>query len=200
VSSPAPTPEHAAGSTDVDVAGEIRRLADRIDALQADVKGMSAAPALPAEPGWEEDAQRSASHDWLGALEPTISRGPQVPRLLLEGLFLAACAGGAALADLDGVAILGVMVGAWVLVALIELAASRAERRRDELLSMPPPAPAEPSPPAEDPSWFVPPVERTIHDDGQHTAAVTIASLPAPQPDEPEATIEQRREPDAGDA
>ena len=65
-----------------------------------------------------------------------------MPRLLLEVLFLAACATAAAIADLDPVALTGVMVGAWVLVALIEWAASRADRRRDELLSIPPPAPA----------------------------------------------------------
>jgi hypothetical protein len=190
-------PARAQGSADADVAGEIRRLAERIDTLQADVRRISA-PSLPAEPGWDDEAQRVASHEWLGALEPAISRGPQVPRLLLEALFLAACAAGAALADQDGVAIHGVMVGAWVLVALIEWAASRAERRRNELLSAPPPAPAPPVAEVEDPSWFVPPVERTMHDDGQHTAAATVASLPAPQHDDPDVTVEQRRDPDDG--
>jgi len=134
---------------------------------------------------------RDVSHDWLGSLGPAIRQRPQVPRLLLEGLFLAACATGAALAELDGVAIFGVMVGAWLLVALIEWAASRAERTRDELLSTPPPAPMVPA--AEpDPSWFVPPVERTMLDEGHSAGAVTAATrLPAPPPEESEATVER---------
>ena len=58
---------------------------------------------------------------------------PAVPRLLLEALFLAAVAAGAALANLDPAVIAAVMAGAWLLVALIEWAASRADRRRDEM-------------------------------------------------------------------
>ncbi len=180
------------------LAVELRRLSDRIDTLQADVRRLSA-PTLPAGPGWDEDdadtgaAARDVSHDWLGSLGPAIRQRPQVPRLLLEGLFLAACAAGAALAELDGVAIFGVMVGAWLLVALIEWAASRAERTRDELLSAPPPAPTIPA--AEpDPSWFVPPVERTMLDDGHAAGEVTAATrLPAAPPEESEATVERPR-------
>ncbi len=177
-----------------DLAVELRRLSDRIDTLQADVRRLSG-PSLPSEPGWQEErddegVERHVSHEWLGALEPAIRRRPQVPRLLLEVLFLAACAAGAALADLDGVAILGVMAGAWVLVALIEWAASRAERRRDELLMAPPPAPVPVDP--VDPSWFVPPVERTMLDGAEDAGAVTAATrLPPMASGDPDVTIER---------
>lgn len=186
-----PARAHLGGGDEL--ATELRRLADRIDTLQADVRRLSA-PTLPAGPGWDEDEeaeQRGVSHDWLGALEPTIRTRPQVPRLLVEGLFLAACAVGAALAELDGVAIFGVMLGAWLLVALIEWAASRAERTRDELLSAPPPVPVVAAAEA-DPSWFVPPVERTMLDAGQATGSVTAATrLPAAPPSDVEATAER---------
>ena len=46
-------------------------------------------------------------------------------------------AAAAASADLDPVAIAGVMVGAWVLVALIEWAASRADLRQEYLAYAP---------------------------------------------------------------
>ena len=46
------------------------------------------------------------------------------------------------------------------LVALIEWAASRADRRRDAIPLLAPIAPPEPLP--ADPSWFVPPVEHTL--------------------------------------
>ena len=83
-----------------------------------------------------------------------------MPRLLLEVLFLAGVAAAAAVAELDAPVIAGVMAGSWVLVALIEWAASRAERRRDAIPHFEPLAPPEPLP--ADPSWFVPPVEHTL--------------------------------------
>jgi hypothetical protein len=92
------------------------------------------------------------------------------------------------------------MVGAWVLVALIEWASSRADRRRDELLSIPPPAPAAPA--GADPSWYVPPVEHTLLDaSGGETllpnatstdSATAVTRLPAAAEAEVDATIEQR--------
>ena len=123
------------------VADELRRLGDRIDTLQDDVRRLSGPTLPPAEPGWGDDRSARVSYAWLSSLESPARRRPAVPRLLLEALFLAVCATAAALADLDAVALAGVMVGAWVLVALIEWASSRADRRRDELLSIPPPRP-----------------------------------------------------------
>ena len=173
------------------VADELRRLADRIDTLQDDVRRLSGPALPPAEPGWDDDGRAAVSYAWLSSLESPARRRPVVPRLLLEALFLAACATAAAIADLDPVALAGVMVGAWVLVALIEWAASRADRRRDELLSIPPPAPASPAP--ADPSWFVPPVEHTLLDNAGSTDSDTaVTRLPTAAEVEIEATVERR--------
>ena len=108
-----------------------------------------------------------------------------MPRLLLEGLFLAAAAAAAAIADLDPVAIGGVMVGAWVLVALIEWAASRADRRPEQPVYVA----AQSIPVAADPAWFSPPVEHTLLEGADGDTAVT--RLP-PRLDDAEATVEQR--------
>src|SRR5207247_6271538 len=87
---------------------------------------------------------------------------PAVPRLLLEIVFLAAVAVAAAIAELDAKVIAAVMAGAWVLVALAEWTAARAERRRGDAVY--PPLPQTGPEFVEDPPWFVPPVERTSLD------------------------------------
>ena len=115
-------------------------------------------------------------------------RRPQLPRVVLEGLFLAAVAAAAAIAELDAVAIAGVIIGAWVLVALIEWAASRAEREP----SIPVYAAGPPEAPRADPAWYAPTVEHTLLDStGDPVTAVTRLP-PAPPGDDPEATVEQR--------
>ena len=111
-----------------------------------------------------------------------------MPRLLLEGLFLAAAATVAAVADLDAVAIAGVMVGAWILVALIEWAASRAERRPDPRSTR---LRLRPRRPATDPAWFSPPVEQTLLDAGEADDTVTAVTRLPPADDEVEATAER---------
>jgi hypothetical protein len=190
--------------TDADeaVVEELRRLADRIDTLQSDVRRLSGPTLPPAEPGWDDERPPSPSYAWLSSLESPVRRRPTFPRLLLEILFLAACATAAAIADLDAVALAGVMVGAWVLVALIEWAASRADRRRDQLLSIPPPAPMAAAAAAADPSWYVPPVEHTLlQGAGDETllpnatstdSATAVTRLPAAPEAEVEATVERR--------
>jgi hypothetical protein len=151
-------PEPDTGLTTV-----VRDLSDRIEALQADVRRLGG-PGLPsAEPGWnDEDARPTAtpSYAWVSSIGAPVRRRPGVPRVLLEVLFLAAVATAAALAELDAPVIAGVMAGAWALVALIEWAASRAERQRDRIPALALGAPPEPLP--ADPSWFVPPVEHTL--------------------------------------
>lgn len=141
----------------------VRDLADRIEALQADVRRLGG-PGLPSgDPGWSGDDARPAvapSYAWVGSVTAPVRRRPGVPRVLLEVLFLAAVATAAALAELEAGAIAGVMAASWVLVALIEWAASRADRRRDAIPILAPVAPPEPMP--ADPSWFVPPVEHTM--------------------------------------
>jgi hypothetical protein len=173
------------------VADELRRLGDRIDTLQDDVRRLSGPSLPPAEPGWGEEPGGRVSYAWLSSLESPARRRPALPRLLLEALFLVACATAAAIADLEPVALAGVMIGAWVLVALIEWAASRAERRRDELLSIPPPIPATASP--ADPSWYVPPVEHTLLDNAGSTDSDTaVTRLPSAAEVELETTVERR--------
>jgi hypothetical protein len=148
---------------DIELTTVVRDLADRIEALQADVRRLGG-PGLPsAEPGWsDEDARPPAtpSYAWVSSIGAPVRRRPGVPRLLLEVLFLVAVAIAAAIADLDAPVIAGVMTAAWVLVALIEWTASRADRRREAIPTISPVA-APVQLPA-DPAWFVPPVEHTL--------------------------------------
>ena len=111
--------------------GALARLEEQVTALRGEVRrlGGGRGASLVAASLVGAASLTPAAYAWLGAVEPPVRRRPQVPRLLLEGLFLVAAATVAAVAELDAVAIAGVMVGAWVIVALIEWAASRAERR-----------------------------------------------------------------------
>jgi len=160
----------------------VRDLADRIEALQADVRRLGG-PGLPsAEPGWsDEDARPPAapSYAWVSSLGAPVQRRPGVPRLLLEVLFLAGVATAAALAELDAPVIAGVMAGAWALVAMIEWTGSRADRRRDAIPLLAPLAPPQPLP--ADPSWFVPPVEHTLLEPPADSPTAITKLPPAPQ-------------------
>lgn len=179
-----------------DVATALEHLSEQVSALQAQVRALDRPSALPS-PAPEEVVPPGA-HAWLDALETPVRRRPQLPRVVLEALFLAAAAAGAAIAELEAVAIAGVMVGAWILVALIEWAASRAERE--------PPVPVyalQPESRPADPAWFAPPVEHTLLDGSTGDPVTAVTRLP-PAPgeddlssttspgDDPEATIEQR--------
>lgn len=179
------------GAQPGDLAESVRELSDRIEALQADVRRLGG-PVLPeGEPGWADEEGRgavaAASHAWVGAIEAPAARRPAVPRLLLEALFLAAVAVAAALAELEAAVIAGVMVGAWVLVALIEWAASRADRRREQLMLLPPPA--SPAPVPVDPAWFTTPVEHTLLE--LPGDSVTAVSKLPPAVRDIEATVER---------
>jgi hypothetical protein len=176
---------------DAELTVAMRELADRIETLQADVRRLGG-PGLPAaEPGWiDEDAGAAItpSYAWVSSLGAPIRRRPAVPRLLLEVLFLAAVAIAAAVAKLDAGAIAAVMAVAWVLVALIEWAASRADRQRLAIPLFAPAAPtAAPVPLPADPSWFVPPVEHTLIEPAADSATA-ITKLPPPELD---STIDQ---------
>lgn len=168
---------------EAELAQVVRELADRIEALQADVRRLGG-PGLPsAEPGWsDEDALPAAtpSYAWVSSIGAPVRRRPGVPRLLLEVVFLAAAATAAALAELDAPVIAGVMAGAWVLVALIEWAASRADRRRNVIPMLAPVAPPEPLP--ADPAWFVPPVEHTLLEPAADSPTA-ITKLPPADPE-----------------
>jgi hypothetical protein len=181
----------AEGAASGELAATVRELTDRIEALQADVRRLGG-PGLPSgEAGWdgqEEQVVASPSYAWINSIPAPVRRRPSVPRLLLEILFLAAVAAAAAVAELDAPAIAAVMAGSWLLVALIEWAAARAELRSQEIPTFAPRAPAEPLP--ADPSWFVAPVEHTLVEPaGDSPTAVT--RLPPP-PDDLDATLERR--------
>lgn len=174
--------------TDPEVARALGELSASVASLRDDVRRATA--ALPPEPETHDE-----SHVWLSVLEAPERRRPSAPRLLLEGLFLAACAAAAAIADLDAVAIAGVMVGAWVLVALIEWAASRADRRREELLLAQPPIPVPAAAaPVVDPAWFSPPVEQTLIDAGDADVDATAVTRLPPRAEELDVTVEHRPE------
>jgi hypothetical protein len=135
----------------------IRELSARVGSLQSEVQSLRAQthvlPTVPVERAGWDDARAVTSDGllWVRALDSPATRAPAVPRLLLEIVFLVAVAIGAAIAELDLAEIALVMGGAWVLVALAELAAARAERRRAESVYAPlPGVSGYPS----DPTWF----------------------------------------------
>jgi hypothetical protein len=171
----------------------VRDLSDRIEALQADVRRLGG-PGLPTgEPGWsgqESDPAPAPSYAWVTSVGAPVRRRRSVPRLLLEVVFLIGVAVAVTVAELDVAAIAGIMAGSWVLVALIEWAGSRADRRREAVPMIEPIAPAEPLP--ADPSWFVPPVEHTLVESAADSPTA-VTRLPPAQ--DIESTVE--RPPDA---
>jgi len=178
----------AAGQTELTVT--VRELSDRIQALQADVRRLGG-PGLPSgEPGWngqEEQPAPPPSYAWVNSIPAPVRRRPSIPRLLLEILFLAAAATAAAIAKLDGPVIAGVMAAAWVLVALIEWAAARAELRSRAVPAYAPVTPAAPLP--ADPSWYVAPVEQTLIEPPPDSPTA-VTRLPPPDP--LDATVDRR--------
>ena len=166
-----------------DLEGAIRRLSEQVGALQTEVRALDRRSALPQSP--PSEPAPPAAYAWVDALEAPARRRRR------RGTALRARHAGAAaaIAELDGVAIAGVMVGAWVLVALIEWAASRAEREP----VIPVYAAAAPEAPRADPAWFAPPVEHTLLDSPGGDPVTAVTRLPpAPAGDDPEATVEQR--------
>lgn len=169
----------------------VRELSDQVEALRADVRRLGG-PGLPSpEPGWSDENDISTpapSYAWVSSVGAPVRRRPAVPRLLLEVLFLIGVATAAAIAELDAPVIAGVMAASWVLVALIEWAASRAARTRDAIPSYAPAPPAEVR--AADPAWFVPPVEHTLLEPAPDSPTA-VTKLP-PAPDDLETTVERR--------
>jgi hypothetical protein len=119
----------------------IRELSGRVGNLQSEVRTLRAqSRALPAggsDAGGWDDARSGDTLAWVRALDAPSHRAPSVPRLLLEIVFLVSVAVAAAIAELEVVAIVGVMAAAWLLVALAELAAARSARRRAEAVYAP---------------------------------------------------------------
>jgi hypothetical protein len=144
----------------------VRALTDEVGELQAEVQALRSSRSLPLPadaPGWEERAApaRLDSPAWVRSLDTPALRGPAVPRLLLEIVFLVAVAIVAAIAQLETPVIVFVMAVAWGLVAVTEWLAARRAREREELVYA---ALRHGTVYAEDPSWFGPPLERTALD------------------------------------
>lgn len=174
------------GLTDV-----IRELSDQVEALRADVRRLGG-PGQPAsEPGWSDEPGDSAptpSYAWVSSVGAPVRRRRTVPRLLLEVLFLIGMATAAAVAEFDAPVIAGLMLASWLLVAVIEWAASRADRKRDEIPSYAPAAAVEMR--ASDPAWFIPPVEHTLLEPAPDSPTAVTKLPPAPEDLEP--TVERR--------
>ena len=113
-------------------------------------------------------------------------------RFALEALFLILLALGAGLADLRPLVIVLVMAGAWALVALVELTASRISSAPLSYL-LPPEAEA---PPEEERVAWPMPEERTVVAPPVQPAAPEPGPVPEPDaPPEPEAPPEPAPEP-----
>lgn len=179
--------ETASASADpTDVLDAVRELSAQVGSLQSELHALrSQTPSLPAvgtdSPGWEEGPGRARSTPWwVRSLDSPAARRPPVPWLLLEIVFLAAVGVAAAVAELDAPVIVAVMAAAWALVALIEWTAARAARRQAEAAYAPLAALGTSF--SSDPSWFAPPVERTILDNVADSDD-TRAKLPAASED-----------------
>ncbi|MBM3677534.1 MAG: hypothetical protein FJW96_06570 [Actinobacteria bacterium] len=164
------------------VAETVAGLERRIGELEQELKRR--APTLPAagEPGWDDTAragvERAAApavHTWLSIIDPPVRRRTRLPRLPFEVLFLAGCAVAAGIADLEPLWIAAVMGAAWLLVSLVEWAATYADRRRDEQRALPPPRLVTLERP--DQSWYAPPVEQTMSQGPHATSATAITRL-----------------------
>jgi hypothetical protein len=168
VSDPSETTQvsRAPDGEETELLSAVRDLAAQVSGLQAELRSVRTQtrplPVAEADtPGWDEGIPvRRERSIWVHSLDSPAMRHPPIPRLLLEVVFLVAVAVLSAVAQLDAIVVVALMAGAWVLVAVAEWAAARAARRRDEIaygfyaggtLGL-----------AEDPSWFGPPVERTV--------------------------------------
>jgi hypothetical protein len=163
---PSETTQVSLGSVEPEAAellDAIKSVSTEIESLQSELRSLRAqARALPAGerelPGWDErlTVPRESS-PWMRSLDHAGPRQPGVPRLLLEVVFLVVVAGAAAIASLDPIVIVALMLAAWALVAVTEWLADREARRKAELSLHPLSGGAVL---ADDPSWFRPPVER----------------------------------------
>ena len=73
-----------------DLEGAIRRLSEQVGALQTEVRALDRRSALPPSP--PSEPALPAAYAWVDALEAPARRRPQLPRVVLEGLFLCAVA------------------------------------------------------------------------------------------------------------
>lgn len=156
-------PSEARGAEQEELLDAVRALSEEVGGLQAELQALrSQSRSLPIPgtdaPGWEDRPPAPLqSPAWVRSLDSPSFRGPAIPRLGLEIVFLLAVAVVCAIARLDTPAIVGVMGLAWGLVALTEWLAARRARQREELAYA---SLRHGTIYAEDPSWFGPPLER----------------------------------------
>ena len=171
-------------SQEPELVDAVKVLTSRVESLHDDVQALRAeARALPGgetdRHGWDEGAPVVAREGpaWVRSVDSPRARGIAVPWLLLEILFLVAVAVLCAVAGLDGPVIAGVMVAAWLLVAIGEWLVSRAERERYALVygTDAPPTVAM----ADDRSWFATNGDDTLLD--LSSAERPPARLPPPE-------------------
>jgi hypothetical protein len=161
----------------------VRSLAAQVDALQSELHALRqeqrGLPSENGEPsGWDEGRPViRESPTWVRSVDSPRSRGLSVPWLLLEIFFLVAVATLAAVAGLDAPVIAGVMIVAWLLVAIAEWAAARvAMRERAIVYASSPPPPGFP----DDPTWFDAGDDTLLDMPARDRAATR---LPPPQPE-----------------
>jgi hypothetical protein len=165
--SPGPTEADRPDPDSTELLAAIRALSAQVGGLQSEVQSLRAqsrGASLPAAggevPGWDRTPARRESSPWIRSLDGPVSRQPAVPRLLLEVVFLVAVAVAAVIAKLDALVIVGLMVVSWGIVALAEWFAARAAKEQAEIALRP--LAGLGGVLADDPSWFRPPVERTV--------------------------------------
>ena len=109
---------------------QVTSLQDELHALRTEARALPDGEAD--RHGWDEGASTVVREGpaWIRSVDSPRARGIAVPWLLLEILFLVAVAVLCAVAGLDAPVIAGVMVAAWLLVAVGEWLLSRAERER----------------------------------------------------------------------
>jgi len=167
--------------------GAVRTLSAQVGGLQSELNALRAhvrpLPELADAPGWGDGDTASVTREsspWVRTLERPAPRGRAVPRLLIETAFIAGVALAAAMAELEAVVIVLLMTGAWLLVALAEWFATRAETRHAAVLAAPLSGVGVYL--GEDPSWFGP----SAQPPARAAAPVdedTQTGLPAPAPD-----------------
>jgi hypothetical protein len=167
-----------------EVLGAVRSLASQVGGLQAELHALRRETrGLPSEngeqAGWDEGRPVvRESPSWVRSVDSPRGRGLSVPWLLVEIAFLVGVATLAAVAGLDAPVIAGVMIVAWLFVAIAEWAAERGAIRERALVYG---TTAVPTGLPDDPSWFDVGPDDTMLDLAANDRAAT--RLPPPQPE-----------------
>lgn len=159
----------------------VRELTSIAADLRDELRGRHATyVGLDTEADWPDfDADEvdvEPAPDWVASVPPPLGRPIVLPRLVLEAAFLVLVAVLAVLAELDPLVIAAVMAVAWALVAVSEWAAY-AKLKRWRLEEIPPPLEQPASP---DPSWYAPPVERTLLQPPVEAESATVVGTTPP--------------------